>query len=45
MHVAEILVIFVVSEQHVFHLLEMNVRAYVRERRGRIRVRCVFTGK
>ena len=31
--VAEVAVIFVVSEQHVFHLLEMDIGPHIRERR------------
>jgi hypothetical protein len=33
LYVAEVAVIFVVGEQHVFHLLEMDIRAYICERR------------
>jgi len=36
LHVAEIAVVFVVGQQHVFHLLEMDVRADLRE--GRVRI-------
>lgn len=36
MHVAEITVMFVVGQQHVFHLLEVDVRADFRE--GRVRI-------
>ncbi len=33
LNVAEVAVIFVVCEQHVFHLLEMDIGPHIRERR------------
>jgi hypothetical protein len=40
--VAKIFVVFVVGEQHIFHLLQMDVGPDVSERRVGVRVRNIF---
>jgi hypothetical protein len=45
LHIAEGGVVFVVGEEHVFHLLEVNVGAGFGEGGVRVGVRCVFAGE
>jgi hypothetical protein len=33
LNVAEVAIVFVVSKQHIFHLLKMNIGSRIRERR------------
>ena len=43
LYVAQVAVVLVVGEEHVFHLLQMDIGAHVCERRGGIRVWRIFT--
>ncbi|KAI7091849.1 RabGAP/TBC [Hortaea werneckii] len=45
LHVTKVAVVFVVRQQHILHLLKMNIGAGLSERRIRIRVRDVFAGE
>jgi len=45
LNITKLFVVLIVSEQHVFHLLEMNIRPYFRKRAVGIRMRRVFASK